>query len=129
MMKLAKIMLAAALLAAPLSGFAQSEAATTPPMRDMSAMKAKMAERKAKMDQEITAHRAEMDQHRNVCAAKAQAAGTPEEMRSIMQTCRAEGQAMHKAKQSERQAKKAAWQEKRAGMKAEREAKRANAAQ
>jgi hypothetical protein len=132
-MNFAKMMLAAALLATPLSLWAQdaAPAADKPAMEqgmtkpDLNAMKAKMAERKAKMDADIAAQRAKLDEHRNACAAKAQAADTPEAMRAIMKSCHEEGKAMHQAHKGQHQAKKAEWKEKREGMQAEREAKRA----
>jgi len=132
-MNFAKVMLSAVLLAAPLPLLAQdaAPAGDMPAMEqgmakpDLATMKAKMAERKAKMDQEIAARRAEMDQHRNACEAKVQAAATPEEMRNVMKTCRAEGKAMHEASKAKHDAKKAEWKGKREGMQAEREANRA----
>lgn len=123
-----KYLLIAALAAVAVPAMAQTPAAPAGMEKpSMEQMKAKMAEHHAEMVKERDARRAEMDAKMDKCFQAGQAAKSPEEMKTIHENCRKEGQAMHEKFKAEREQKMGDMKQKREEWKAKKDAMKAAA--
>ncbi len=127
-----KSLLTLALMAAiALPALAQEGAtpAVPPEKPNLEQMKAEMAKHHEEMKAKQAEKRAAWDKHHDDCNAKAQAAGSVDEMKKVHEQCREEGKAMHEKFQEKRKEHQAMMKDKRMERRAQRGKDKAPAAQ